>query len=97
MKKLTAVLAVFFLGSLGSLIHLASYRAGRCDYAKAKYDQATEDILKQQDDFCFTIRARVGEEDPVLADKACKKWLNEKVKPEVEAYFAEELKKDSCN
>ena len=97
MKKLAVALAVVFLGSTGSLIHLASYRAGRCDYAKAKYAQAKEDIIKQQDDFCFTVRSRLGGEDAVSADRACKQWINEKLVPEVDAYFAEELKKDSCN
>lgn len=97
MKKIAVAFGFFVGASLLAIVYLKAYRDGRCEYAVAKYAEAKESILAQQDEMCFTVRARLGGEDTVLADKICKKWLSEKVEPEVDAYFAEELKKDSCN
>lgn len=99
MKKIALFTSavVVLLGSALSITWLAAYKKGRCDYARLKYEQTKQDLLKQQDEFCFTIRARLGGEDAIVADKVCKKWLQETVEPELDKYISEELKKDSCN
>ena len=98
MKKMILVSTASFtlVGSLVAFTWLKAYKDGRCDYAKAKYNQQLENILAQQDDFCFTVRARLGGEDAVEADKVCKQWLNDVVRPALEEEIKVELKKDAC-